>query len=353
MVKRGSWRIAIAAIAGALLTLAGGGMAAAAPSSRAAPQNVSLINKVTLWGETSIDGPALSSITDTFEGVRHITTIGWTGTDAMHHLNLMQSTDDPATGPLTFGNKDTLVETSIARPAVVQFGGGVGGTAVAWVGTDPGHALNVEWDAYNSGTGQKKLTFWGETSNQAPALAFFGGNLILAWTGTDANHSLNVLPISFPSMTPGTKTILSQFSSPSGPDLSVFALGSGNQLVLTWTTTTQHLNLATSTDGVHFTNDLGPAGTLQLSASAPATAYIAAEGGPDYWMAWAGTDPAHFLNIQWTSNFPQWPNAATTKTVLDETAFAGPQTAVDDGLLIAWTGTDPGHTLNVAVWQGS
>ncbi len=87
----------------------------AASRASAAPQTVSLINIVTLWGETSIDGPALSSITDNFEGVHHITTIGWTGTDVLHHLNLMQSFDDPAQGALTFTNKDVLPQTSIAR----------------------------------------------------------------------------------------------------------------------------------------------------------------------------------------------------------------------------------------------
>jgi hypothetical protein len=324
----------------------------AASRASAAPQTVSLINIVTLWGETSSDGPALSSITDNFEGVHHSTTIGWTGTDVLHHLNLMQSFDDPAQGALTFTNKDVLPQTSIARPAVQQFGGGLGGTAVAWVGTDPNHSLNVLWDAYNSGTGQKKLTFWNESSNYAPALVSLGSNLILAWTGTDANHSLNVLPISFPGMTPGTKTILSQFSSSAGPNLSVYTLGTGAQLVLNWTTPTQHLNLATSTDGVHFTNSLGADGTPQLSAQAPSSHFVAAEGGPDYWMAWTGTDPAHYLNIQWTTHFPQWPDPSHTKTVLADTAFAGPQVVSNDGLLIAWTGTDPSHTLNVALFQG-
>jgi hypothetical protein len=326
--------------------------ARSASRASAAPQAVTLTNKVTLWGETSIDGPALASITDNFEGVHHITTIGWTGTDTEHHLNLMQSTDNPALGPLHFGNKDTLLDTSIARPAVVQFGGGIGGTAIAWVGTNEGHSLNVVWDAFNSGHGQQRLTLWDESSDDAPALAFFGNNLILAWTGTDPNHSLNVLPISFPGMVPGVKTTLWQFGSIAGPNLSVYALGTGAQLVLTWTTATRHLNLATSTDGVHFTNSLGASGTPQLSAKAPASLFIPAEGGPNYWMGWTGTDPAHYLNLQWSATFPQWPYPASTKTVLADTAFGGPQIVRTEGLLIAWTGTDEEHTLNVALFSG-
>ncbi len=324
----------------------------AAPQASAAPQAVSLSNKVTLWGETSVDGPALSSITDNFEGVHEITTIGWTGTDTLHHLNLLQSSDNPALGALHFGNTITLPDTSFARPAIYQFGGGIGTTAVAWTGTDSNHSLNLA-TFYSTGQVAQRWTFRHESSNYAPALAYFGSDLILAWTGTDANHSLNVLPINFSTKMVGTKTILSQFSSSAGPNLAVYALGSGAQLVLNWATPTQHLNLATSTDGSHFTNTLGAAGTLQLSAQAPSSLYVAAEGGPDYWMAWTGTDPAHHLNIQWTQNFPQWPDAATTKTVLADSAFGGPQIASNQGLIIAWTGTDPGHTLNVALFQGS
>lgn len=321
----------------------------AAAHVNAAPQAISLTSKVTLWGETSIDGPALDSIVDNFEGVHHITTIGWTGTDPQHHLNLMQSSDNPALGPLHFANKVILSDTSIARPAVVQFGGGLGGTAIAWVGTDGAHTLNVMWWGSGHNT---KLTLWGETSDVAPALVHFGNNLILAWTGTDPNHSLNVLPISFPNMTLGSKTTLWQFSSPAGPNLSVYALGTGDMLVLNWATATLHLNQATSTDGVHFTNSLGAAGTPQLSAQAPASLFTPAEGGPDYWMSWTGTDPAHHLNLQWTAHFPQWPDPATTKAVLADTAFAGPQIVRTEGLLIAWTGTDSEHTLNVAAFAG-
>ena len=349
-------RVAYAGLAILLFTLISAAPASAAsqiattPRSPAAPQAVSLIHKVTLWGETSIDGPALSSTSSNFEGVHsNNTTIAWIGIDSLHHLNLMQSSDNPALGALTFGHKLTLHETSIVRPAVVYMGGGLGVTAVAWVGTDPSHTLNVMWDAYFSKT---KLTLWGESSNFAPALVRFGSNLILAWTGTDTNHSLNVLPISMSDFKAGAKTILPRFSSSAGPNLSVYPYGTGEQLVLNWTTPTQHLNLATSTDGVHFTNALGSAGTLQLSAQAPSSLYIPAEGGPDNWMAWTGTDLAHHLNIQWTQHFPQWPNAATTKTVLADSALGGPQIASNEGLVIAWTGTDPAHTLNVAEFQG-
>ncbi len=270
----------------ALVSLVGAASSAhAAPRS---PQAVSLTGKVVL-NETSIDGPAFNTETDTFEGVtatRNL--IAWTGTDPLHHLNIMSSTQRfPATQQ--FGNKITLHETSPFRPAVTQLGtGGTGGgtvgdVGIAWTGTDPAHTLNVLWNAYNiSGPPQKKLTLTGETSIGAPALLVFSNQLLLAWTGTEPNHSLNVLPLSIPDLTPGTKTVLPQFSSLGGPNLTAVPSGAGFALALTWTTPTQHLNLATSSDGVNFTNALGAAGLVQLSAAAPDFVFAPREGGPEY-----------------------------------------------------------------------
>jgi hypothetical protein len=304
---------------------------------------------VTLWGETSIDGPALASFLDNFEGIGFVTIIGWTGTDAQHHLNLIRSSDGPANGVTHFKEKLTLKETSFVRPAVIYLGGGLAITVVAWTGTDAAHTLNVIWDAY--GTPQK-LTLRGETSIGAPALIYFNNSLMLAWTGTDARHSLNILPIGVAEPKVGTKTVLSQFSSLSGPTLSTFSNATSSRLVLNWTTSDQHLNQAYSTDGTHFTASLGAGGLPQLSAAAPSSQYHQSEGGPEYWIGWTGTNAAHSLNLQWTSHFPQWSDPVSTKTVLSDSAFAGPQIAFNDGYLIAWTGTDAQHTLNLAEFQG-
>jgi hypothetical protein len=343
------------------------GLAYASPSSHSGqsatamphtPQAVSLTNKVIL-DDTSIAGPAFNTETDTFEGVtttRNL--IAWTGTDGAHHLNIMSSTQR-FPKPQQFGNKITLHETSPYRPAVTQLGTGGGGAvgyvAIAWTGSDPAHTLNVLWNAYgiSGGPPQKKLTLWGETSISGPALVLLNGNkLLLAWTGTDANHSLNVLPLSVPTLTPGTKTVLPQFSGLAGPNLTPVTGVSGTTLVMSWTTPTLHLNLASSSDGVQFTNALGAAGLVQLSATAPDFVFAPSEGGPDYWLAWTGTDPMHFLNIQWTSHYPQWPDPATTKTVLSDRALGGPQIAFNAGYDIAWTGTDSAHHLNIAYFQG-
>ncbi|HEY1391047.1 MAG TPA: hypothetical protein VGF38_21100, partial [Ktedonobacterales bacterium] len=101
-------RTGLAIVVLMLLTLVPVASASAASSTSHAPQAVTLSHKVTLWGETSIDGPALASFFDNFEGLGSVTIIGWTGTDAQHHLNLMRSSDDPANGVTHFKDKRTL-----------------------------------------------------------------------------------------------------------------------------------------------------------------------------------------------------------------------------------------------------
>lgn len=358
-------RITLAAAAALMLVMLGAipphaaaqapRLAQASQATHLAPQAVSLFHKVTIRGQTSIDGPALASRVDTFEGVTDFNTvIAWVGTDSLHHLNLMESTTDPAVSALAFKNKLTLKDTSFARPAVLRMSSPSGGvTILAWTGTDANHSLNVLWNAYNlPGINQVKLTLRNESSIGAPALTFWKGNLELAWTGVDANHSLNVLPIELGTLKPGTKTALRQFSSPVGPTESVYSTASSSQLVLNWTTPALHLNQAFSTDGVSFTSALGSNGLLQMSANAPDSLFLQREGGPEYWMAWTGVDSLHHLNIQWTTHWPQWPDPTTTKTKLSDTAIGGPQVVFNDGFLIAWTGTDTAHTLNVAMWEG-
>ena len=344
-----------AALAGMLFALFTGVLVSAAPASAAGVRQQAqqpalgaiLLHKVTL-NESSIDGPALSSILDNFEGIHFNTVIGWTGTDALHHLNLISSTDDPANGLVHFGNKIILHETSSVRPAVQVTGGGLGFTVVAWTGTDPAHTLNV-LEVYSTGTVLRKLTLWGETSIAAPALITWESGFALAWTGTDANHSLNVLPLSV-DLRPGVKTVLPQFSSMAGPNLSVFSTAT-TLLVLSWTTKMGHLNQASSTDGVHFTSALGPGGTPQLSTNSPSSFFHQSEGAPSAWMSWTGTDTAHHVNLQWSTHWPQWPDPAATKTVLGETALGGSQIAFNDGFVLAWTGTDSLHHLNVAEFE--
>lgn len=309
----------------------------AASRSHAIAATATVATKVIL-PETSIAGPGFAG-----------TAIAWTGTDAAHHLNIRVGNG------LHFPTKTILPETSPFGPAIVpavSFGPG-SSYALAWTGTDANHSLNVEFFP-----GGKKLTL-RQTSIGAPAVdnGTFNGRraLILAWTGTDANHSLNVLPLTSSdgvTLVPGTKTVLPQFSSNAGPSLISNSVSQHGVWVLGWTTrTTQQLNLATAADGVHFTSALG-SGLPETSATAPT---LLAPLTGESCISWTGTDFAHHLNVQCTTQFPQFPNPAQTKTVLPETALGTQGAAFFGGAdlgEIAWTGTDAAHHLNVAVLQG-
>lgn len=318
-------------------------VASAHPAHSAAPAaparaNTFIYRKLVL-PQTSIDGPALSSVVGTFEGQPYNkSVIAWTGTDSAHHLNVMTSKDG-----LHFDNKRILNQTSPFRPDVTQQSGPAGGNiTVAWTGTDPNHSLNVLFDVY--GTRPLKLTLWNDNSFTAPAILQRGaGSLLLVWAGTDPNHSLNMLPITIgsSSLVPGHKTILSQFSSNAAPHL---ASRVGNPVVLTWSSRTQQLGIATSTDGVHFSATM----QSQWSAFAPSVVFPPDAPPQPVWLSWAGTgaDTAHHLNLQWSTSFPRFLPALNT--VLGDTAFGGPALAFNTHLQIAWTGTDPAHHLNIA-----
>lgn len=312
---------------------------AAPQSSRAAPQPISAtvreIGK-TVLPETSINAPGFFSyVNQPYTG----SVIAWAGTDSRHRINVMTSVDG-----LNYGNKITLGDTTLNRPAVVQMSKAAGGVViVAWRGTDANHSLNVMFDVYGS---RQKLTL-ADNSFTSPAIAIFGGGALLAWTGTDFNHSLNVRKIFLAPLSAGPKTILSQFSSDAWPNLT----NRDSRIVLSWTTRATHLNFADSTNGVTFTSALG-SGLPQLSSFGPAYLQFHTEGGPEDWIAWTGTDSLHHLNVEWTTRYPQWPDPASTKTVLPELALGGPGLGFGQGLLIAWTGTDSLHHLNVARLTG-
>jgi hypothetical protein len=328
--------------ASVLALLAAGGLAitGAIPAS-AAPQPVAsaaaqaaltthLLTKIVLL-DTSIDGPALSSIyvpNQTSESV-----LAWTGTDKLHHLNVETSGDG-----LHFSGKRILEETSPYRPDVA-LAAPAGAVAVAWTGTDANHSLNVLYDIYGH---QRKLTLWNESSISAPAL-LIGPGFYLAWTGTDANHSLNLMPIEVTDagLTPGKKVILSHFSSNAGPHL---ARVGATTFALSWTSQGSQLFVATGTDAP----TLSVSSLSEWSAFAPQTESLGrVQGSGKQWIGWTGTDAAHQLNLQWNFTDP------ATKTILNEMALGGPALAFHAQEQLAWTGTDSLHHLNIATFAAS
>jgi hypothetical protein len=287
--------------------------------------------------ETTIDGPALSSVT----GSTNRSVIAWTGTDAAHHLNVETSSDG-----LHFGDKRILGQTSPFRPDVTQVGQSDGGqVTVAWTGTNAARSLNVLFDVY--GSSPKKLTLFNETSLAAPAVLQMGSTLFLAWTGVNAAHSLNVLTINITGtgLVPGQKTILSAFSSNTGPHLS--AGGPTNSVGLNWTSRSLQPSFALAREDSNFSFIVR---LPEASASAPDTTFFPHQGGPGDWIGWTGTDAAHHLNLQFSTDDPPVFGPGT-KTTLGDTAFGGPALAFLGFGQIAWTGTDAAHHLNIAKFQ--
>ena len=353
--------VAVALMSGAVIAISDGGIAGAHAASlassalaeRIAPARAaaSITSKVTL-SETSVDGPALASIIPGLPNDTTTSVLGWTGTDAAHHLNVETSSDG-----LHFGHKMTLHETSPFRPAVTLLTQ-TGPFSIAWTGTDANHSLNVEWDVL--GNHPTKLTLFNENSFTAPALlqGESGPNnnlLFLAWTGTDTNHSLNILPITINTttftFTLGAKHVLSQFSSNVGPQLSPTGFkpeGGTNSIALNWTSRTNKPMVALGTfPDLDFRPDR-VAALPETSAFAPDTLlHIEVQNGP-MWIGWTGTDAAHHLNLESTTTYPDFPGP---ETVLGDTAFGGPALAINAGNQLAWTGTDAAHHLNIAKFE--
>lgn len=350
------WRLGVVGLFALLFVLVGIFPSAAPVSAAPAVPKVTFgpptIVKHVVLNEWSIDGPSLwepnlvSGVPGTGPGL----VMAWTGTD--HRLNTMVG----ASSTLAFHSKHIYSETSSFRPAVTTVSG-EGVIYLAWTGTDPNHSLNVLASSGGANGGPRKVTLWDENSFTAPALAVRGNNLLLIWAGTDPNHLLNVRPINLQTFQPGTKTILSQFSSLARP--SVAPDPNTNQLLLSWAATSplHRIRFATSADGVHWTQ---PASSplAEWSAVGPSMIALKVTGMPHYYLSWTGTDPQHTVNVQFTESFPLWPLGNTKSTLFGQWALGGPALAngspdttapATREVVLGWTGTDPLHHLNLAL----
>jgi peptidoglycan/xylan/chitin deacetylase (PgdA/CDA1 family) len=338
MNMRPSWRhgMHVTLIGVTLLTLLGAS-GALTPAQAAAriPHNPALLSSVEL-SETSIDGPALYASAPRVAGA----TLAWTGTD--HRLNVMKSADG-----LHYSDKRTLDEVSDMRPAVVHRSADADdAVALAWIGTDRKHSINILYDVY--GSSPKKLTL-DETSDSPPALEIRDYFLYVAWRGRDAAHTLNVLPIEIADqLNVGQTAKLSDFSSLAGP--SLWWDTKKNEMLLSWTAVdpARRLLIATSPDAITWTV---PENTqfIETSSFSPRLIAASAEDMARHVVVWTGTDGA--LNLRYTESFPQWQLAGAKTTFNDAVmgapalGYAGPSGHV----LLAWTGAGANHHLNAAI----
>jgi len=257
-----------------------------------------------MFDEFTPHGPALAS----FNGRLYI---GWTGTDEFALLNVM-STDDG----VNWGNKVTIREDSQYGPALCAFDGKL---YIAWTGVDELSLVNL----LSSSDG----TTWGgkvtlrENSIASPALAAvqdpgadapFQNVLYLSWTGTDNPNHLNLLS-SIDGANFGDKMILNadrlvgqEATSFAGPalatrvvpdptyqgfiyptlDIAWTKLGDDSELMtVPYPQPNQDYQLIINQSVVEY---------LDTSIAAPALA----EFGTDVlYIAWAGADDEHHLNV--------------------------------------------------------
>jgi hypothetical protein len=309
------------------------------PSDYTGP-TTTLANKITL-SDSSIDAPGFwSRDTDASSSTGPAAVLAWSGTDASHHLNVMTSSDG-----FRYGSKITLSDTSPHGPAVtVVQDSGKSVVAIAWMGGNASHSLNVMYDIYHVVNPRPLKITLPISCAYAPTLTVFGGQLWLGWTGTDARHTVNVLAMGPTGQTPGTPVPLTGTSSSASPTLATDA--TNNQLLLAWQDrSTSLLNLAQSTDGATWTTE--PA-TTQSSSAAP---YLTAITTPPDGMLpyqWIWTKKAsHTIYIMQGGMLTDWQPAV----VLRESSPFGPTIGYvgqPHEVMLAWTGTDGAHHLNVA-----
>lgn len=106
--------------------------------------------------------------------------------------------------------------------------------------------------------------------------------------------------------------------------------------------TGHHINLMTSSDGIHWGNQV----TLSdMSASRPGLTRYSAAANDNVVLGWTGTDVNHSLNVLVGNP----PHGYTKLTLWHDNSFTSPSVAMLNGdVYLVWAGTDTSHTLNVA-----
>jgi len=203
--------------------------------------------------------------------------LAWTGSNN-DQLNVMSSADG-----IYWENKVVLGETSVGRPALTVFRGKL---VLGWVGSDLQRRLNILFSSDGTNWHGKKTL--GEEGIDAPALATFNDRLFMAWTGTNPERNVNIMSTQDEGVTWQNKVILPE-TSLAGPSLFVY----NSQLYLSWagTDANHSINTILSNDGVHFVEKV----TLWDSSDHSPILCTCYDG--DLGLVWTGRDAFHHLNI--------------------------------------------------------
>jgi hypothetical protein len=285
----------------------GGGLGAAAPNYKinvmpvqpdAASDSWSFERLLVLENETTTEQPSL-----TYYGGK--LWLAWTGTDPAHRLNLMPLTIT-ADSHLVPGQKIVLDWTATGGPSLIEYdaklylafsgGGGLGGGK-------PNGALNIAWSSSGNSWPSSQLTVLNQFhSLLSPSLAILPQRnppslLFIAFTGT--NHLLYLASFNGPgpSYLQELKGGHADYAETSdfAPSLGLYfaSTKSLGDLFYVWTGsgTNRHLYRITS---------VGSGETIQEhDAYSETSAFSPGVFGVEalQYVAWAGTDAAHRLNI--------------------------------------------------------
>jgi hypothetical protein len=277
---------------------------------------------VTTLSDTSETAPAIAQ----FNGKTCLAFVGV----GNGRLNVESSSDG-----VHFGNKVILPETSInpqVSPALAVFKGRL---YIAWTGG--GNDLNIESSSDGVHFGNKVTL--AQTSRLAPSLAVFNGRLYLGSTGLDFRINL----ISTPDGTDfGSQVVLNQTST-----LAPSLAGYRGQLWIAWTGIDEfhHLNVISSSDGVHFPKAAFQTSQTSLAAPALTVEQPATAGQPARLvLAWTGVGNRKINYMYTTTNAAGFSRAVTLNQIgVNGVAVGSPAPGKID---LGWSPLDISHHLN-------
>jgi|GEM_PF-1123321 len=246
-------------------------------------------------------------------------------------------------------SKITLGETTIDGPSLWTADTGSVRAVIAWTGTDTAHRLNL-LSSGNGVTWGNKVTL-NETSPFRASVARTGPNsgdsTVLAWTGSNANRSLNVLMGNPPSGY--TKLTLWLDNSFTGPTIAVL----NGALYLAWAgvdaTHTLNVDRIVASGG---TLTVAQKTTLWGWGTVTSPTIVADPNGNRLVMCWTGLDyQLHFATSPDGANWTQPSQSPMTETSdASPMVFSSPAANVSSNLqryFVTWRGTDLGHSINV------
>lgn len=248
-------------------------------------------------------------------------------------------------------------ETTVAGPAVTVFNDQ---TVLAWAGGGGagGGPANLHLNLKHSGLDPNPTTWekvvLDDTSTESVALAGFRGRIYLAWTGTGGPPHLNLrsgTTIQDLASTNDKQTLGDQCNG--GPAITAHR----GLLVRAWTGTdggaSGHVNLAWSADG-HSWPDQNRLLLDSVSVTGPALLNTTDDAGNEYlYVAWTDAEQHIWVTVTGNAEFDRLGHDMVR--LGSETTIAGPGLGAfnsgafvaPDQVIVSWAGTNPAHNINI------